>query len=160
MDFSNAESIVIPEGEVVKIVRGSEILWQKPLICTLADFTSGFVNSSTGAVEQNASYPRSIVSPLISLEQGKKYVLTSDLATSVIDNGVRIRVYKDDGSYAFSVTNSNLDSDYMLITKNTSSVYLASEITLEANQDCKIRIMFIDNGYVTEAKFKKMNGEV
>lgn len=29
MDFSNAKSIVIPEGEVSVIARGSEILWQK-----------------------------------------------------------------------------------------------------------------------------------
>lgn len=155
IDFQNVKSIVIPEGEVAVIARGEEILWEKSsALCTLADFTLGFVTTS-GVVQQNASYPRAIVSPLISLEQGEKYVLTSDLSTTVIDQGVRIRVYAADGTYAMSVTNSNLNNQYLSISDNASTVYLATKITMEAKQDCKIRIMFIDNNYVTTATFKR-----
>ena len=30
IDFQNAKSVIMPEGEVAIITRGEEILWQKP----------------------------------------------------------------------------------------------------------------------------------
>lgn len=160
IDFSNVKSIVIPEGEVSVIARGSEILWKKvSAICTLADFTSGFVNSSTGAVGHNATYPRAVSSPLISLEQGKIYKLNSDLSTSETNSGVRVRIFDASGSYAMSVTNANMNNAYMTMTDNASSIYIASEITMTPKQDCKIRIMFLDENYVTTAVFKELEGD-
>ncbi len=121
---------------------------------TLVDFAPGFVNSSTGDLEQNDTYPRAISSPLISLEKGKEYLFTSDLATNQTNSGVRVRIYDASGKYALSVTNTNLNNAYMTMTSNNSSVYVATEIGITPKQDCKIRIMFLDNTYVTSAIFK------
>lgn len=156
IDFPNAVKIDIPEGEAAIIAHGSEILWQKALKYTLDDFTPGFVNSSTGAVEHNATYPRAIVSPLIALKRGKAYVLNSDLKTNVIDNGVRVRLYDANGKYVTSITNANLNNDYMTMTKDASSVYLARKIAMTAKRDCRIRIMYIDSNYLTTAVFKEV----
>jgi hypothetical protein len=123
---------------------------------TLEDFVPGFVNSSTGALEQNATYPRAISSPLISLEKGKEYLFTSDLSTSETNAGVRVRIFDASGKYALSVTNSNMNNAYMTMTDNASSVYIASEIGMTAKQDCKVRIMFLDSNYVTEAVFGRV----
>lgn len=155
IDFSSAKSIVIPEGEVYTIACNGVILWRKVGIYTLENFTLGFVNSSNGAVEQNPSYPKAIVSPLIYLEKGKNYILNSDLSADAVDSGVRIRVYNANGNYDFSVNNNNLNSKYLSISNNKSNVYLATEISMEAKQDCNIRIMFLEPNYLTTAVFKE-----
>lgn len=38
MDFTGVQAITIPEGPVAKIMRGSEVLWEKPS-------AAGIVNS-------------------------------------------------------------------------------------------------------------------
>lgn len=155
IEFLTAKSIVIPEGEVAKIVRGDQVLWEKDYtIATLADFMPGFVNSSDGALGQNATYPHAIYSPLMPLEQGKTYAINSDLSINLTDSGVRIRIYKADGSYAMSVTNTSFNNAYTSMTKNTSSIYVAQEITITAKQDCKIRVMFLDSNCLTTATIK------
>lgn len=136
-----------------ELVASGDMVVEKTVILTLDDFTAGFINKNTGAVETNSSFPRAVVSSLVELEQGRTYTLTSDISATTNDTGVRIRIYDTDDAFKLAVDANSLDNNYTSISySDGGSHYYAKTINITPKVDCKIRINYLDTNYVTTAE--------
>lgn len=124
-------------------------------ILTIDDFTAGFVDKTTGEVVTNETYPYSITSPLITLEAGKIYTLTSDYNYVNGKEGVRYRLYGANGDYIMGVDNALSDNDYFALTHNLSNnaYYHANHHTIDVKQTCQVRISYLVSSEITNVKF-------
>ena len=126
----------------------------------LKDFVEGFVNSSTGAIAPNPTYPRAISSPLVLFEEGKTYKVITDLSATKTDDGVRFRIYGTDDSYKMSLGASQITTNAYatfeaLDYAGKATFYVAKEILITPKQDFKARIMYIDSNYVSKFKIEE-----
>ena len=126
----------------------------------LKDFVEGFVNSSTGAIAFNPTYPRAISSPLVLFEKDKFYKITSNLSATKTDDGVRFRIYGTDDSYKMSLGASQITTNAYatfeaLDYAGKANFYVAKEILITPKQDFKARIMYIDSNYVSKFKIEE-----
>lgn len=133
-----------------------------PIYLKLKDFVDGFVNSSTGAVAPNSTYPRAISSPLVLFEKGKTYKLTTDLSATKTDDGVRFRIYGTDDTYKMSLGASQITTNgyatfEALDDAGKANFYVAKDILITPKQDFKARIMYIDKNYISEFKIEGLD---
>lgn len=127
----------------------------------LKDFVEGFVNSSTGVVAPNSTYPRAISSPLVLFEKGKTYKVTSNLSATKTDDGVRFGIYGTDDTYKQSIAASQITTNAYatfeaLDDSGKANFYVAKDILITPKQDFKTRIMYIDSNYISEFKIEEI----
>lgn len=127
----------------------------------LKDFVDGFVNSSTGVVAPNSTYPRAISSPLVLFEKGKTYKVTSNLSATKTDDGVRFRIYGTDDTYKQSIGASQITTNAYatfeaLDDAGKANFYVAKDVLITPKQDFKTRIMYIDKNYISEFKIEEI----
>ena len=140
-----------------------EFKWSiNPTYLSLNMFVDGFVNSSTGAVAPNSTYPRAISSPLVLFEKGKTYKLTTDLSATKTDDGVRFRIYGTDDTYKMSLGASQITTNAYatfeaLDDLGKANFYVAKDILITPKQDFKARIMYIDSNYISEFKIEGLD---
>ena len=138
-----------------------EFKWSiNPTYLQLKDFVEGFVNSSTGAIASNPTYPRAISSPLVLFEEGKTYKVITDLSATKTDDGVRFRIYGTDDSYKMNLGISQITINAYatfeaLDYAGKANFYVAKEILITPKQDFKARIMYIDSNYVSKFKIEE-----
>lgn len=127
----------------------------------LKHFVEGFVNTSTGAVAPNASYPRAISSPLVLFEKGKTYKITTDLSATQTDDGVRFRIFGTDDTYKQSLGASQISTNAYatfeaLDDAGKANFYVAKDVLITPKQDFKARIMYIDKNYISEFRIEEV----
>ena len=139
-----------------------EFKWSiNPTYLSLNMFVDGFVNSSTGAVAPNTTYPRAISSPLVLFEKGKTYKITTNLSATKTDDGVRFRIYGTDDTYkmsisAYQITTNAYATFEALDDVGKTNFYVAKDILITPKQDFKARIMYIDSNYISEFKIEEI----
>lgn len=137
-----------------------EFKWSiNPTYLSLNMFVDGFVNSSTGTVAPNSTYPRAISSPLVLFEKGKTYKLTTDLSATKIDDGVRFRIYGTDDTYKMNLGASQITTNAYatfeaLDDAGKANLYVAKDILITPKQDFKARIMYLDSNYISDFKIE------
>lgn len=116
------------------------------MLLTMEDFESGFINKETGIIENDSTYPNSVSSKLIELKKGKTYRFISDLNTTVVDQGVRFRIYNMNNSFGEAIVKVAMTSnEYATFTlKSSKDFYVTDNIEIVPKKDFKMRIMFID----------------
>lgn len=135
-------------------------LAREPVLLDMSDFTDGFINIDTGAIEQSSNYPNAIYSKMVELKAGKTYVLTNNLSTTEeLGYGIRFRIYHKDKTYAYAARKEDINSnEYVTFTLNSSKAfYITDDVTITPKQDIKIRILFMDKSYVTECSLVESN---
>ncbi len=123
----------------------------KDSLVNIKDLKKGFINKDTGEIQQNDSYPNAIYSDFITLKAGQKYHMINNLFTNNKDDGIRFRVYDTNEVFKEAITEAAITSnDYATFTlKSSNGFYMTDNVEIVPKQDIKLRIMFINNKYVT-----------
>lgn len=111
----------------------------------LGEMHIGFVNSSTGNIEHNASYPLTSYYDFVRLKAGATYKLTCRFRytpADVNDGTLRIRVYDINQRFLGGITDFNGNNQYSLRVKSDNR-YLSDSFTITPISDRYVRIMVI-----------------
>lgn len=110
----------------------------------------GFLNS-LGESEINYSYFNAVHTDFIELRKDNLYRLKSYVNTT--GNLYVIKIYNTDGKFIGDYSSGNANS--YIPSENTTNNYF--DLRLRVIKDCKIKIMFYDEKYISSTYIKKLN---